>query len=87
MNSLTEVQPFESPQKTLKNRIKKLQIEMKAVKDDVSLVDFQSFVIECNPKYNNPQGFEFIRKVWYKSTSSVELTEIMEQMKNNIIKK
>ncbi len=79
-----EKQIFESPQTTLKNRVKALQTLIWQAKPNFKLVDFQQYVIECNPKYSTPEGFEFMRKVWYKQTSSVELTEIMEQMENNI---
>ena len=79
-----EKQIFESPQTTLKNRVKTLQAYIWLEKPNFKLLDFQKYVIACNPKYSTPAGFEFMRKVWYKQTSSVELTEIMEQLESNI---
>lgn len=75
-----EKQIFETPAQTLKNRVKTLQARMKQINKTVIAIDFQKFVIECNPKYNTPDGIEFIRKVWYKTATSIELTDIMEQM-------
>lgn len=72
-----------STAEVLKIRFKDLQKQAKT--KCVNLNNFRDFVIEQEPQFNTPQGWEAIKNVWYRRAANIRLTELMQQLVNETL--
>lgn len=80
--SLTIDYVKESTAEVLKKRFK---AEQKAAKSKcVKLNNFRDFVLEKEPQFNTPEGWEAIKNVWYGRSANVRLTELMSDLSKSL---
>lgn len=72
----------ESTAEVLKKRFKEFQA--KARKKLVKLNHYRNYVLEKEPQFNTPEGWEAIKNAWYGRSANVRLTELMEELSNTL---
>lgn len=80
--SLTIDYVKESTAEVLKKRFKDHQLTAKT--KCVKLNNFRDYVLEQEPQFNTPDGWEAVKNVWYGRSANVRLTELMSQLANSL---
>lgn len=73
----------DSNSKVLLSRFKQKLAFLKG-KYQISLTDFQNFVIEKEPEFNSPEGLEKIRNTWYKNGMNIRVCELLKEYENHL---
>lgn len=68
----------------LNKRFKEVQKELKETKC-VKLNDFRAFVIDKEPQYNCPEGWEAVAKAWYGKKPDLRLTELIQEYRTELL--
>lgn len=64
----------------LKIRFAKVQEELKQSKC-IKLGDFREFVLDKEPEYNCPEGWEKIKNTWYGKNADLRVVELIQEYK------
>lgn len=68
----------ETSAEVLKKRFKSAQEKLK--EKCWKLGDFRKEVLQIEPQFNTPEGWEVIKNTWYGRLSNVRLTEIIVEL-------
>lgn len=72
----------ESTAEVLKKRFKGHQTAVKT--KCVKLNSFREFVLEREPQFNTPEGWEAIKNAWYGRSANIRLTELISEMAKSL---
>jgi|GEM_PF-5299374 len=63
------------------------EAKLQAVQEGTTQATFLEFVINAEPTYNSIDGWERIKNTWLGRSADIRLTELIQEMNNELISK